>query len=123
MDTTSSEKGTFSRRRFLALAASVPALAVARAAAQEDATPAQIAVQAGQELWRIPPTVRGFGFAGGRSDAAFMPEYRKLGPGLLRFPPGEIGDQQDLAHDVIDEPAEIVKAVGGDLVIEVRLRG
>src|SRR5262245_8764691 len=115
-----------SRRRFLALAAGAPALIGmrhTRPAAQAGATTARIAVQAGQELWRIPPTVRGFNFAGGRSDAAFMPEYRKLGPGLLRFPPGEAGDQQDLAHDVIDEPAKIVRAIGGDLAIEVRLRG
>jgi hypothetical protein len=126
MDDIHRANGALSRRRFLALAAGAPALLAAgapRAAAQAGATPARIAVQAGQELWRIPPTVRGFNFAGGRSDAPFMPEYRKIGPGLLRFPPGEAGDQQDLAHDVIDEPAKIARALGSDLAIEVRLRG
>jgi len=53
---------TISRRRFLALAAAVPAARAAvrqhSAVAQGDETPAQIAVQAGRELWRIPPGVR-----------------------------------------------------------------
>ena len=120
-----SNRGTLSRRRFLALAAGAPALAAARAprAAQEDATPARIAVQAGQELWRIPPTVRGFNFWGTRSDAAFMPEYRKIGLNLLRFPPGQAGDQQNVDPSLIDDSAKVMRAAGGDLVVEVQLRG
>jgi hypothetical protein len=117
----------FSRRRFLALAAAGAAgLAVVRtpsAAAQGDAVAVQIAVEAGRVLWRIPATVRGFNFRGIRSDAAFMPEYRKLGLNLLRFPPGQDGDLQDLPADLIDDSAKVAQALGGDLVVEVRLRG
>ena len=79
---------SLSRRQFLALAAATPALRAAvqqrSAAAQGDATPAQITVQADRELWRIPPGVRGFNFWGTRSDAAFMPEYQKIGLNLNR---------------------------------------
>src|SRR5215208_4453173 len=117
----------FSRRRFLGLAAAGAAgLIAARTpgtAAQGDATPAQIAVDAGRVLWRIPATVRGFNFRGIRSDAAFMPEYRKIGLNLLRFPPGQDGDQNDLAPDLIDDSAKVTQALGGELVVEVRLRG
>jgi hypothetical protein len=123
---TSSRNGALSRRRFLALAAGVPALVATRAPranAQDGATPAQITVQAGQELWRIPPTVRGFNFWGTRSDAAFMPEYRKIGVNLLRFPPGQAGDQQDLDRTLIDDSGKVTQALGGDMVVEVRLRG
>ncbi|MFL5806198.1 MAG: twin-arginine translocation signal domain-containing protein, partial [Roseiflexaceae bacterium] len=116
-----------SRRRFLALAAAGTAgLVAARtsgAEAQGDETRAQIAVDAGRVLWRIPATVRGFNFRGIRSDAAFMPEYRKIGLNLLRFPPGQDGDQADLEPDLIDDSAKVTQALGGELVVEVRLRG
>src|SRR6476659_4616523 len=116
-----------SRRQFLALAAATPALRAAgqqrNVAAQGDATPVQIAVQAGRELWRIPPGVRGFNFWGTRSDAAFMPEYQKIGLNLLRFPPGQAGDQEPVSQELINDSAKVAKAVGGDLVVEVRLRG
>src|SRR4051812_10673509 len=116
-----------SRRQFLALAAAIPALRAAvqppRAAAQAGETPAQIAVQAGRELWRIPPGVRGFNFWGTRSDAAFIPEYRKIGLNLLRFPPGQAGDQAPVSQELISDSAKVVQAVGGDMVVEVRLRG
>jgi hypothetical protein len=117
---------SLSRRRFLALAAGVPALAAVRApraAAQAGTTSARIAVQAGQELWRIPPTVRGFNFWGTRSDAAFMPEYHKIGLNLLRFPPGQAGDQDNVSHELIGDSAKVAQALNGDLVVEVRLRG
>jgi hypothetical protein len=126
-DSTLPTTMTLSRRRFLALAAAGAAgLAAARtpgAAAQDGETAARIAVDAGRVLWRIPPTVRGFNFRGIRSDAAFMPEYRKIGLNLLRFPPGQDGDQNDLAPDLIDDSATVTRALGGDLVVEVRLRG
>jgi hypothetical protein len=116
-----------SRRRFLTLAAAgVPALVAARtlgAAAQAGATPARITVQAGQELWRIPASVRGFNFWGTRSDVAFMPEYRKIGLGLLRFPPGDAGDQENVSAELINDSAKVTQALNGDLVVEVRLRG
>jgi hypothetical protein len=118
-----------SRRRFLALGAAAPQLlraarsAVGAPAAQGDATPAQIAVQAGREIWRIPASVRGFNFWGTRSDAAFMPEYKKIGVSLLRFPPGEAGDQENVSFELISDSAKVVQAIGGDLVVEVRLRG
>jgi hypothetical protein len=115
-----------SRRRFLALAAATPALraAVQRGvAAQGGETPAQIAVQAGRELWRIPPGVRGFNFWGTRSDAAFTPEYQKIGLNLLRFPPGQAGDQEPVSQELINDSAKVTKAVGGDMVVEVQLRG
>jgi hypothetical protein len=116
------------RRRFLALAAAAPpalgaAIRHGGAAAQGDQQPAQIAVQAGRELWRIPPSLRGFNFWGTRSDAAFMPEYQKIGLNLLRFPPGQAGDQEHVSNDLIAESAKVARAVGGDLVVEVRLRG
>jgi hypothetical protein len=126
MNGTSPGSSTLSRRRFLALAAGVPALALVRtpsAAAQAGASPARIAVQAGQELWRIPASVRGFNFWGTRSDAAFMPEYRKIGLGLLRFPPGQAGDQQELQGGLIEDSAKVAHAMNGDMVVEVRLRG
>jgi hypothetical protein len=125
MDTTSSSIASLSRRRFLALAAGAPMIVAAsgRRAAQPGATPARIAVQAGQELWRIPPTVRGFNFWGTRSDALFMPEYRKISVNLLRFPPGQAGDQQDLDRTLIDDSGKVKQALGGDMVVEVRLRG
>src|SRR6476661_4536946 len=115
----------FSRRQFLSLVAAAPALrAVGRsAAAQGGETPAQIVVQAGRELWRIPPGVRGFNFWGTRSDAAFMPEYQKIGLNLLRFPPGQAGDQEPVSQELINDSAKVMQAVGGDLVVEVRLRG
>src|SRR5262245_8657020 len=101
----------FSRRRFLRLAVGgVAGLASARASgttAQGDEVPARIAVDAGRVLWRIPTAVRGFNFRGIRSDAAFMPEYRKIGLNLLRFPPGQDGDQNDLAPDLIDDSAKV----------------
>src|SRR5262245_11262097 len=104
-----------SRRRFLGLAAAGAAGLVVPhmpgAAAQGDATPARIAVDAGRVLWRIPPTVRGFNFRGIRSDAAFMPEYRKIGLNLLRFPPGQDGDQQDLDPSLIDDSAKVTQAL------------
>jgi len=116
-----------SRRRFLALAAAgtagLVAARISGATAQGDATRAQIAVDAGRVLWRIPATVRGFNFRGIRSDAAFMPEYRKIGLNLLRFPPGQDGDQADLEPDLIDDSAKVTQALGGELVVEVRLRG
>src|SRR6476469_6998220 len=116
-----------SRRQFLALAAAAPPAlhAVVRpgSAAQGDETPAQVAVQAGRELWRIPPSVRGFNFWGTRSDAAFMPEYQKIGLNLLRFPPGQAGDQEPVSQELINDTAKVIKAVGGDMVVEVRLRG
>src|SRR4026208_2598433 len=115
------------RRQFLALAAATPALPAAvqqgNVAAHGDARPAQIAVQAGRELWRIPPSVRGFNFWGTRSDAAFMPEYQKIGLNLLRFPPGQPGDQAPVSRELINDSAKVIKAVGGDMVVEVRLRG
>jgi hypothetical protein len=118
---------SLSRRRFLALAAAAPpALRAAvqhRAAAQAGETPAQIAVQASRELWRIPPSLRGFNFWGTRSDAAFMPEYQKIGLSLLRFPPGQAGDQQPVSQEMITDSAKVIGAVGGDMVVEVRLRG
>ncbi len=119
---------SLSRRRFLALAAAAPpalraALQQSSVAAQGGETPAQIAVQAGGELWRIPPGVRGFNFWGTRSDAAFMPEYQKIGLNLLRFPPGQAGDQQPVSQELITDSSKVMKAVGGDLVVEVRLRG
>src|SRR5215217_5265870 len=113
------------RRRFLALAAAAPPLL--RSAARQDSAapagemPAQIAVQAGRELWRIPPGVRGFNFWGTRSDAAFMPEYQKIGLNLLRFPPGQAGDQAPVSQELITDSAKVVKAVGGDMVVEVQL--
>src|SRR5438105_1015146 len=116
-----------SRRQFLAFAAATPALRAAvrasSAAAQSDETPAQIAVQAGRELWRIPPGLRGFNFWGTRSDAAFMPEYQKIGLNLLRFPPGQAGDQELVSQELITDSSKVIKAVGGDMVVEVRLRG
>src|SRR6476659_5054158 len=116
-----------SRRQFLALAAATPALRAAgqqrNVAAQGDATPAQIAVEAGRELWRIPPTVRGFNFWGTRSDAAFMPAYQKIGLNLLRFPPGQAGDQQPVSQELINDSSKVMQAVGGDMVVEVQLRG
>src|SRR5688500_9861441 len=115
-----------SRRRFLALAAAAPAVRAVlqrSAAAQDGATPAQIAVQASHELWRIPSSLRGFNFWGTRSDAAFMPEYRKIGVNLLRFPPGQAGDQQPVSQELISDSAKVMQAVGGDMVVEVRLRG
>lgn len=118
------------RRRFLALAgAALPAARIpslprgASPAAQPGATPAQIAVQAGQELWRIPPGLRGFNFWGTRSDAAFMPEYQKIGLNLLRFPPGQAGDQEPVSQELIGDSAKVAQALRGDLVVEVRLRG
>ncbi|MDQ2996239.1 MAG: hypothetical protein M3R61_04175 [Chloroflexota bacterium] len=118
---------TISRRQFLALAAAASAARAAvqqrSAAAQGDETPAQIVVQAGRELWRIPPSVRGFNFWGTRSDAAFMPEYQKIGLNLLRFPPGQAGDQEPVSQELINDSAKVIKAVGGDMVVEVRLRG
>src|SRR3954453_22947332 len=114
------------RRQFLALAAASPALRAAQqshVAAQGDATPAQIAVEAGRELWRIPPGVRGFNFWGTRSDAAFMPEYQKIGLNLLSFPPGQAGDQEPVSQELINDSAKVMQAVGGDMVVEVRLRG
>jgi hypothetical protein len=121
------DAGTLSRRQFLALAAAAPpALRAAVqpiAVAQGEQTPAQIAVQAGRELWRIPPGVRGFNFWGTRSDAAFMPEYQKIGLNLLRFPPGQAGDQAPVSQELINDSAKVMRAVGGDLVVEVRLRG
>src|SRR3954470_10576876 len=124
---TSRHPRALSRRQFLALAAATPALRAAvqqpRAAAQADATPAQITVQANRELWRIPPGVRGFNFWGTRSDAAFMPEYQKIGLNLLRFPPGQAGDQEPVSQELITDSAKVAKAVGGDLVVEVRLHG
>ena len=115
-----------SRRRFLALVAATPALRATgqrSAVAQGDATPAQIVVQAERELWRIPASVRGFNFWGTRSDAAFMPEYQKIGLNLLRFPPGQAGDQEPVSQELITDSAKVTKAVGGDMVVEVRLRG
>jgi hypothetical protein len=120
------------RRRFLTLAATTLPAATARPAsarrsaspaALADDVPAQIAVQAGQELWRIPAGVRGFNFWGTRSDAAFMPEYQKIGLNLLRFPPGQAGDQEPVSNDMIAESAKVAQALRGDLVVEVRLRG
>ena len=80
-------------------------------------------MQAGRELWRIPPGVRGFNFWGTRSDAAFMPEYQKIGLNLLRFPPGQAGDQEPVSQELINDSAKVAKAVGGDLVVEVQLHG
>jgi hypothetical protein len=125
---TNQRPRSLSRRRFLALAAAAPpalraALQQSSVAAQGGETPAQIAVQAGGELWRIPPGVRGFNFWGTRSDAAFMPEYQKIGLNLLRFPPGQAGDQQPVSQELITDSSKVMKAVGGDLVVEVRLRG
>ncbi len=124
---TNRQPRSLSRRRFLALAAATPALrATARLSnpvAQGDATPAQIAVQAGRELWRIPPGLRGFNFWGTRSDAAFMPEYQKIGLNLLRFPPGQAGDQEPVSQELITDSSKVMKAVGGDMVVEVQLHG
>ena len=123
---THQRPGALSRRRFLALAAATPALAAVQqhnVAAQGGETPAHIAVEAGRELWRIPPGVRGFNFWGTRSDAAFMPEYQKIGLNLLRFPPGQAGDQQPVSQELINDSAKVAKAVGGDMVVEVQLRG
>jgi hypothetical protein len=116
-----------SRRRFLAFAAATPpvwraAVQQRSAAAQGSETPAQIAVQAGRELWRIPPGVRGFNFWGTRSDAAFMPEYQKIGVHVLRFPPGQTGDQAPVSQELINDSAKVVKAMGGDMVVEVQLQ-
>src|SRR5258706_14820533 len=126
-DSTLPTTAALSRRRFLALAATgaagLVAARISGAEAQGDETPAQIAVDAGRVLWRIPATVRGFNFQGTRSDAAFMPEYRKLRLGLLRFPPGQAGDQEDLSGDLIDDSAKVTQALGGELEGEGRLRG
>ena len=67
--------------------------------------------------------MRGFNFWGTRSDAAFMPEYQKIGLNLLRFPPGQAGDQEPVSQELINDSAKVMKAVGGDMVVEVRLRG
>src|SRR5215211_5007202 len=116
---------SLSRRQFLALAAAAPPALRATirhsAVAQGNETPAQIVVQAGRELWRIPPGVRGFNFWGTRSDVAFMPEYQKIGVKLLRFPPGQAGDQEPVSQELIADSAKVVKAVGGDMVVEVQL--
>src|SRR6478672_7592751 len=118
---------SLSRRQFLALAAAAPPALRATirhsAVAQGNETPAQITVQAGRELWRIPPGVRGFNFWGTRSDAAFMPEYQKIGVKLLRFPPGQAGDQQPVSQELINDSSKVMRAVGGDMVVEVQLRG
>src|SRR5215203_5860777 len=102
---TSQRPRSLSRRRFIALAAAAPpalraAMQQHSAVAQAGETPAQISVQAGRELWRIPPSVRGFNFWGTRSDAAFMPEYQKIGLNLLRFPPGQAGDQEPVLQEL-----------------------
>lgn len=85
--------------------------------------PAQIAVDAGRILWRIPATLRGFNFWGTRADDAFMPEYRAIGVKLLRFPPGRTGDENDLQRSLIDDSAKVARALNGDLTVLVRLRG
>ncbi len=85
--------------------------------------PARIDVDAGQVRWRIPAGLRGFNFWGTRSDAAFMPEYQKIGVSLLRFPPGRVGDEQDLSAQLMDESGRVARALGAELVVEVRLRG
>src|SRR6476620_3942665 len=100
---TTRRPSSLSRRQFLAIAAATPpalrATVPQRGAAQASEMPAQIAVQPGRELWRIPPGIRGFNFWGTRSDAAFMPEYQKIGLNLLRFPPGQAGDQQPVSQE------------------------
>src|SRR4051812_38675526 len=124
---TTQRQRSLTRRQFLALAAAMPALRAAvrqnSAVAPGNQTPAQIAVQASRELWRIPPGVRGFNFWGTRSDAAFMPEYRKIGLNLLRFPPGQAGDQEPVSQELITDSSKVMKAVSGDMVVEVQLRG
>lgn len=87
------------------------------------AAPARVAVDAGRDLWRVPSTMRGFNFWGTRSDDAFMPEYRAIGVRLLRFPPGRTGDENDLQQSLIDDSAKVARAMNGDLVVMVRLRG
>jgi hypothetical protein len=52
-----------------------------------------------------------------------LPEYQKIGLNLLHFPPGQAGDQEPVSHELIADSAKVMQAVGGDMVVEVRLRG
>lgn len=117
-------RATLVRRRALRLvAAAPPALALASCAPTAGGPAARIGVDAGREVWRVPRGLRGFNFWGTRSDAAFFDEYRAIGVGMLRFPPGRTGDENDLSEQLMNESGGVASALAADLVVEVRLRG
>jgi hypothetical protein len=124
MRSRSPQAARLSRRAFLALSGAAPALlapSIARPAPRSQAG-VSIAVEAGRDLGPVPAGLRGFNFWGTRSDAAFFPEYRKIGLGLLRFPPGRTGDENELAAQLMDESGTVARALGAELIVQVRLR-
>lgn len=124
MNPSDRRRAMLARRRILTLLAGAAPVALAgRASAQPAEATARISVDATRDLWAVPKGLRGFNFWGTRSDKAFFPEYQKIGVGLLRFPPGRTGDENDLAKQLMDECGTTARGIGAELMPMVRLRG